>query len=79
MSANAAAMKMPCAMRRAAKMIRFGATDSNRVGTASSARLIQIPRRRSMRPPRSATARLDMAMPRVHAFTAKPMAAGLTE
>src|SRR5687767_4668771 len=72
-------MKMPCAMRRVAKIARLGATDSKRVGTASRARLIQMPRLRSMRPPRTATARLDTAMPRVHAFTARPMAAWVTE
>ena len=79
MSAKAAAMKMPCTTRRMAKVTRSGATESMTVGMASRARLIQMPRRRSMRPLTRATARLDTAMPRVHALTATPIAAGLTE
>ena len=71
-------MKTPCTMRSSVKVPRSGATASSAVGIASSARLTRMPRRRSIRRLKKATARPDTAMPMVLALTAKPMAAGLT-
>lgn len=77
-SANAADMNTPWAMRRAGNAVRSGATASSAVGTASSTRLVKIPSRRSSCRLNSATPRPATAMPIVLAFTAKPMAAGVT-
>src|SRR5205807_2089307 len=57
---------------------RSGATASNAVGIESKVRLTRIPRRRSMRLLKNATASPATAMPMVLALTAKPMAAGVT-
>ncbi len=71
-------MKTPCAMRSAVKLARSGAVASSVVGTERQARLIQMPRRRSMRRLTSATRMLETAMPKVQALTATLIAAGLT-
>ena len=44
-SVKAVAMNTPCTMRNAVKVARSGARASNEVGTASSARLTQMPSR----------------------------------
>ena len=52
--------------------------ESSVVGMASTARLIQMPLRRSMLRPNSATTMPAIAMPNVLALTAKPIVARLT-
>ncbi len=78
MSAKAVDMQRPCAMRSRVNVVRSGATASSAVGIDSNVRLARIPRRRSMRLLKNATASPAMAMPMVLALTAKPMAAGVT-
>jgi len=71
-------MKTPWAMRNAVNVARSGATASSAVGIDSSARLARMPSRRLIRRLKNATANPAMAMPIVLAFTAKPIAAGVT-
>src|SRR5213083_3310018 len=64
-------MHKPCAMRSAAKLARSGARASSAVGSASTTRLAAIPRRRSIRRLKNATASPATAMPSVLALTAR--------
>jgi hypothetical protein len=60
------------------KTVRFGALASSVVGTASRTRLTRMPSLRSICGLKRPTTRPAIAMPMVLAFTAKPIAAGLT-
>lgn len=75
-SVKAAAMKTPCATRSAAKTAKSGMKASAEVGSARRASDSAMARRRSTRRARSATRTPEAAMPKVHALTAKPIAAG---
>jgi hypothetical protein len=71
-------MQRPCVTRKLVKTARLGATASRLVGMASAVRLNRMPSRRSMRGLKKPTTRLAVAMPKVLAFTPKPIAAGVT-
>jgi hypothetical protein len=65
-------------MRSIVNTARLGAAASSAVGIARIARLIRMPRRRSIRRLKIATQSPAIAMPSVLALTAEPIAAGLT-
>jgi len=71
-------MHRPCATRKAVKTARSGADASRLVGIARSVRLSRMPVRRLMRGLKKPTTRLAVAMPKVLALTANPIAAGVT-
>ena len=71
-------MHSPCATRSSVNVVRSGADASSAVGMDRIARLTKVPVRRSMCRLKNATPRLASAIPKVLAFTAKPMAAGAT-
>ena len=71
-------MHNPCTTRRIVNVIKSGATANSAVGIESAARLMRMPRRRSIRRLNKDTIRPAPAMPIVLAFTANPMAAGVT-